>query len=386
MHDTVSTKILSILYPYTRYASIEQASLKDAIWRENIRRLKIIGTIGSLINVMILTIYVQADGISQLLSLESITRELWILASIAYIIGVGRTTPDKPVKKVQFGVFFFAATLSLLFSAIITAMSTPEQGHTFLYIINILLTATFLHFSLAELFIVVAPSILLLLHVLKHFDYSILRINANWINIVAISLFAFAIAHTALVGRLSHLHSKKVIEEQNEALKQLAELDGLTGIGNRRKIDMMLTSEARLAVGADIPITVMMIDIDYFKNYNDTYGHQVGDDCLKRIAKIIQSHVRRQSDLVGRYGGEEFLIMMTGMDVQESERMATTILTAISNLEIPHSASPFQHVTVSIGVVSRRLNEHDLIGDLINEADLAMYEAKELGRNRVVIR
>ncbi|EXJ10964.1 sensor domain-containing diguanylate cyclase [Nitrincola nitratireducens] len=176
-------------------------------------------------------------------------------------------------------------------------------------------------------------------------------------------------------------------KEHNEKVEKLSLTDALTGIGNRRAFDEALKHDIELSVALDTPICILMIDVDYFKNYNDFYGHQAGDECLRKIARVLQYTVTRKQDFVARYGGEEFICILQNTDRNAAKQVAQRILQAIEALNIEHKTSQIaQHITVSIGISCRESGEGVKVDGVIKEADKALYQAKAEGRNRVVLR
>ncbi len=176
------------------------------------------------------------------------------------------------------------------------------------------------------------------------------------------------------------------LEQSNAELKKLSCLDGLTGIANRRRLDEFLRTECLRSVRDDTPLSLILIDIDFFKPYNDHYGHIAGDECLRQVARSLDEAVQRASDLIARYGGEEFAVILPNTDLNGAERIARDLCEKIRSLEIPHEYSRVADiVTISLGVVSRVACENLSPSDLINLADAALYEAKETGRNRYVV-
>ena len=171
------------------------------------------------------------------------------------------------------------------------------------------------------------------------------------------------------------------LKKANAALESLSQTDGLTEIFNRRWFDETLTQRWRVNTRNQQPLTLLMIDIDYFKKFNDTYGHLAGDDCLKRVAQIIQKSMHRPSDFFARYGGEEFVILLNG-NIEEGTAIAEKVLLAVSNLNITHTGSHYHHVTVSLGLASIVPQLNSKSDDLVKQADIALYQSKENGRNR----
>jgi len=177
----------------------------------------------------------------------------------------------------------------------------------------------------------------------------------------------------------NHLELKRY----RDLLADLAWVDGLTGVRNRRQFDDFIERELRTAVRADRPLSLIMLDIDYFKHYNDHYGHLAGDDCLKKVAQTLESALCRSADMIFRYGGEEFACLLPETNAAGAMAVAHRMLDVIQQLNIEHVNSAKKVVTVSVGVCTLIPQQRSKIENLIEPADKALYRAKELGRNRV---
>ncbi len=175
------------------------------------------------------------------------------------------------------------------------------------------------------------------------------------------------------------------LEKANQKLEALSATDDLTSIANRRRFDEVLDEEWRRAKRSDSYLTLAIIDIDWFKQYNDHYGHQAGDECLRRVAHLLQAATHRAGDFIARYGGEEFALIATGTAEDGGLAFAQAICAAVTQLRLPHEKSPFGLITISVGVASAIPEENESPDSLLKQADMALYRAKELGRNRVVI-
>ena len=171
----------------------------------------------------------------------------------------------------------------------------------------------------------------------------------------------------------------------NREMTRLSETDGLTGVANRRKLEQSLHVEWERAVRGNYLLSVVLLDVDHFKRFNDQYGHPAGDDVLVRLCEAFRSGVRRVYDLVGRYGGEEFLFILPATDGRGASLMAERVRLHIDALRIPHAGNDgYGHVTCSFGVSSCHPLRGGDVFDLIRQADQALYQAKSEGRNRVV--
>ena len=180
--------------------------------------------------------------------------------------------------------------------------------------------------------------------------------------------------------------SQRQLNEANRALEKLSSLDGLTGIANRRQFDNTLEKEWKRARRNSSAISLIMLDIDFFKLYNDTYGHQGGDFCLKTVADILKRTEKRPADLAARYGGEEFGIILPETDQKGVEEISNMILNLIRDENIEHKSSTVSdHLTVSIGAATLIPTRESSPTTIIKAADKALYEAKEGGRNQLVI-
>jgi diguanylate cyclase (GGDEF)-like protein len=174
------------------------------------------------------------------------------------------------------------------------------------------------------------------------------------------------------------------LERANEALDRLAHLDGLTQIANRRRFDQVLKGEWQRMKRERKLLGIILNDIDYFKQFNDIYGHQAGDDCLRSVASTLSAQVHRPADLVARYGGEEFVILLPDTDYEGCKQIAEQMRQKIEALRIRHEGSQVQTVvTMSFGVAATTASGADTLDDLVAAADKALYRAKEEGRNRV---
>ena len=192
--------------------------------------------------------------------------------------------------------------------------------------------------------------------------------------------------HLQLLGEIEERkRAEKALEKANRELDQLASLDGLTKIANRRQFDLHLQQEWKRLRREQVPISIILCDIDYFKRYNDAYGHVAGDKCLKQVAQGIRRAVKRPADLVARYGGEEFAVILTNTDIEGAVKVAEEIRKEINLLKIPHVHSEVsQHVSISMGVSSMIPDRPDGPEAFINDVDQLLYQAKEAGRDRIV--
>jgi len=188
----------------------------------------------------------------------------------------------------------------------------------------------------------------------------------------------------ALVKLTEQLNqANEQLNRANLELNRVSMTDGLTGIANRRLFDELLVREWRRCARLQKPLSVVMLDVDYFKKFNDRYGHQAGDECLTAVAKVIASAVPRASDLAARYGGEEFVLILGETDEAGARSVANRIREQIFGLKVENEGSPHLYVTVSCGISTVLPNESMPIEKLVKSADNALYIAKKQGRNTV---
>lgn len=180
-------------------------------------------------------------------------------------------------------------------------------------------------------------------------------------------------------------HSARTNFLINKLLNELAELDGLTGLSNRRTLNIHLDRIWRQAQRDQQDVAVAMIDVDHFKKYNDRYGHAQGDAALRAVADVIAQHARRPLDITARYGGEEFAVVWFHPSAQELPRMAEVLTRAVVALNLPHADSDIGRVSISVGIAMMTPASGQSSADLLKAADGALYQAKHQGRNRVVV-
>ncbi|NET27581.1 bifunctional diguanylate cyclase/phosphodiesterase, partial [Okeania sp. SIO1I7] len=209
------------------------------------------------------------------------------------------------------------------------------------------------------------------------------RENREW-EISETDLLRRLAAQTAIAIQQAQLYQR--LEKLNQELEAIAYIDDLTGVFNRRHFEQKFEQEWKRLAREEALISIIMLDIDYFKPYNDTYGHQQGDKCLQQVAKAIQATVKRPGDFVARYGGEEFVVVLPNTPMEGALKVAENIRTEIEALKIPHQASATsQWVTSSLGVADSNCSKTSNPERLLKAADTALYNAKTSGRNRIEI-
>lgn len=189
------------------------------------------------------------------------------------------------------------------------------------------------------------------------------------------------INHATLKNRIK---AQLTLKAQNRYLKQLAFIDGLTSLWNRRFADDYLQRQLSLVQRQELSLGLMMIDIDFFKQYNDHFGHLKGDDCLKLVSQTLLTCLKRPSDILARFGGEEFICVLPGIKLNDVAAIAQSMVHALMEAALPHPMSSYRYVTISIGIASTETTNALDADALIAAADHALYQAKAQGRCKVV--
>ncbi|MDD3350066.1 MAG: GGDEF domain-containing protein [Eubacteriales bacterium] len=324
---------------------------------------------------------------------------LFVLMSVSliYYCVIGKT-PQKNAGLIQFGavslMFFFLA-----WSGAISLLDQFSSGHVTIYSAGIMLSA--LIFYLSPKIVIPVCLVMHSLFLLGMFmvqDSADLRLS-NTLLSTAILFVSLLTSWNNYNGRLDYFRRRAQIEKKNQQLLKLnrelelanqelekrSATDALTGLNNRRMFEEAMRKEWERCRRYSITLSVIMLDVDHFKYFNDHYGHQTGDYCLHQIGTLLARTVRFASDIVARYGGEEFIIALPYTDSEKAAALAERIRSEVERLKIKHEASAVSdHVTVSIGVSTTIPSEETSSDELIYAADMALYEAKDKNRNCVI--
>jgi diguanylate cyclase (GGDEF)-like protein len=184
----------------------------------------------------------------------------------------------------------------------------------------------------------------------------------------------------------ARVNTHLTLKRQSDLLREMAYVDGLTGVHNRRYFDERFDVEWRLANRNGNTLALILLDVDFFKRYNDRHGHQMGDECLRNVAAALRDGIRRPSDVVARYGGEEFVCLLPDTGLAAATAIAQQLCAMVEALQIPHDDSPAAPViTISLGVCAQAMGAANSSLELLRAADAQLYLAKERGRNRVAV-
>ncbi|MBW7572386.1 sensor domain-containing diguanylate cyclase [Caproiciproducens faecalis] len=295
------------------------------------------------------------------------------------------------------GILF--AGFILLWCAGITLLDQLTSGQIIVFTVAVICVAVVPFYSPVTLFFIYLGTEGVFLLLLPAFQKSEGFLFNNSLNSASYVVLSWAIAHMMYKNKIYEFHNGKIIREKNEelqringqltlanqTLEKLAVTDGLTNVYNRSYFDRTVRREWNRCQRGRAPIALIMIDIDYFKEFNDHYGHPAGDRCVRQIAGVLASCVRRSSDSVTRYGGDEFAVLLPCMESDQVSLVAHKIKEEIKNLAIPHRHSPGGPVvSVSVGAYTVVPDSGIALSEFINIADKALYEAKKT-RDHVVV-
>lgn len=326
---------------------------------------------------------------------------------IFFLLSFTRLGKDvqRNLKKIQIGGVLFASYI-LFWCAGISLLDQLSYGQIVVYLSAIICVGVIPFFPPIVLFFIFAASEAFFLILQPFFQESADVVFGNTVNTLTFVIFSLVISRMRYKGFVEDFQNKRIIEEKNTLLEErslllkeindqlieanlklekLSQRDSLTGVYNRMVFDRTLKMEWDRCKRHQIPLTLMMVDIDFFKQYNDTYGHQAGDECIKRVAEVLSSCARRSSDIITRYGGDEFALILPHMDRERALLLAEEMSRMVSELRIPHAGSLVSdYITISIGANTLIPSKDSRIEDLLKNADKALYESKMV-RNRIVI-
>lgn len=358
---------------------------RDTLLCENIQRLKIIGGAGIAVNAFLIALFWNDESAPALASADARTRLVWIAATVLYIVLTGSPRPsDRPAFWQRLG-FYIAVALCPVFSALLTTSALASSSATFVYIVNIMLIGAFLFMPVLEFVLVMVPGFVVLLYGLGiPFGFDSTSVPAV-INISGTMVFSWLIGALNLRLKRDQFVSMDRLESALMELRSLADLDGLTGLPNRRKLADALGFWRSVLDRQPADFSMALFDIDFFKSYNDTYGHLAGDDCLKRIASLLLSEVPRKTDILARFGGEKFLMVFPDAGEGLAQTVAGRVRKRLNEMKILHDTSLTGFVSVSVGIAVCRNAAASDLDLLLDSAERALYQAKQAGRDRIVI-
>lgn len=314
---------------------------------------------------------------------------LYIIVSILLLLILFLSLMGKHLQQKNIGFYRISIIITLMLVLICSVfLILFGYNGSFLpntYLLLLIAIAVIPFFNMLEIILIIAPAQFILtvyVFLLKPFNNNITLslIVTSW----SFVFIALVISFLFYQLRIRSFKNDIQLVKQNNLLKQHSEIDALTNIYNRRKLDEVVADEWRRSSRSGKFFSFLLIDLDYFKKYNDTYGHIEGDICLRKTATIMKNTLKRSSDLIFRYGGEEFAVVLPLTTMKSAEIIAERLRKNIENAKFNHYSSLNKHITISIGIASSRGDKTDDFSTVYTEADKALYAAKRSGRNKVI--
>lgn len=376
----------------------EKALLNNVLTHANIYRLRLIAWL--LIAFMSILIVLQLVFIAKVVLPRALEiapyimhlRFIFIGGSVAFLIVSGRPASPNAITRrhyiYSYGYILFNLTGFAILSGLIQSIG---PGIASSYLMAMIISSAFLYLNLPNSVLIYSLAWAVMSIMVWRFQFDWLVASSVFLNSSFVTIIAIFISYTVYTNRVREFLYQRKIERQkeklllsNDMLKNLSYLDALTGIPNRRFFDEFLRREWKRAVREQQPLCMIMIDIDHFKLFNDTFGHQNGDDALFQVGTTLNMAVKRPGDLVFRYGGEEFAAILPKTDQTGVTEVAKRMLQAVSGLKIYHPFSPTGRLTISVGLACVQPKNGELPDYVIDCADKALYRAKGAGGNQYV--
>lgn len=304
---------------------------------------------------------------------------------------LGKDIPNKNISILTSGIAFIV--FILMWCAGISIIDQISYGQIIVYVIALIAVgATPLYRPLYLLLIYIFVQALFIVS-LFYLSSSHSNIFGNITNSSTMLVISWVISLMRYKNKLEDFNYKKLIQQKNQELEllnrkleKLSQTDSLTGIFNRAMFDSSIKAEWERCKRHFIPISLIMVDIDFFKLYNDTYGHQAGDECIKKVVNVLSDCAKRSTDVVARYGGEEFAVILPYIDGDNAQVIAEKMRQGVEALQIEHSfSSVSKYITISLGVCTQTPSDKFSTEEFIGIADAALYHAKGDNRNTVVV-
>ena len=374
----------------------DKAEFTISINRINTARAKITSTIFIVMEFMMLIIHYITNKENLFRTPYIYYGSMYILmltVMIAFLIIYTRLGTDVPknISRIRrTGVFFICFILA--WCARISLLDQLSNGQVIVYVVAVIAIAITPFFEPVVLFLVYFTIHSLFLISMPYFQESSRLIFANSINSSTFVIMSWAISFMRYKKQAEDFINKKIIleknkelrminmqlQEANQKLEKMSRTDGLTGIINRLYFEVKIKDEWDRCKRDSAPLSLIMVDIDFFKGYNDKYGHQAGDSCIKLIANVLTLYVKHPSDIVARYGGDEFMVLLPNTDKEDAINLAKQMRIAVEDKSIQHSySSVSEHVTISLGINTTIPSDQSSIDEFIRNTDKALYMAKE---------
>jgi len=372
----------------------------------NLPKGKIVATaiIAVEIVIIVISLFVRKEAFGQVPSIYYGAMYFVMIAVMLFYLFLFNWLEKDKVKyqkAIKLAGISFAAFI-LLWCAFISLMDQQFSGGglAVIYMMAVIAIAIIPLYEPLTLLSLYLPVHMLFLLLLPFFEGSGEMLFSNYINSTSFVVMAWVISFMRYKSQIEYFVSKNEVHKKNielgrinrelaranERLELMSQTDNLTGISNRLIFDTTLTKEWSRCKRQFLPLSLVMIDIDYFKEFNDHYGHQAGDECIKKVAHLMALSAKRSSDMACRYGGDEFALILPQTDEIGAVGVAEQLRNRVEKLEIPHQFSPVSdYVTISLSVCTVVPSDKLTLHQFIENADKALYEAKKRNRNNTVV-
>ncbi|MRR54369.1 MAG: GGDEF domain-containing protein [Deltaproteobacteria bacterium] len=384
-------KILEVIF--TAPAPAEAASFRASVTTDNIYRERILAQLVLVASLLLMIVdysvsNFHAESHRSLSFMAILFRASFCVFLVIFLIATRKKPAGVSSRLYFWDTAMVGGSLAWLgsFSGALLAVRPGTEP----YLMGVLITGCFLFQAARRTMLLFSLGFLSFAITAFCFRPEFPLLLSSLINVTLATFLAFVISRIVFRMRLESFRNardiagqRRLMQESVEHLQKLSYLDPLTGIANRRFLEMSLSREWKLESRSRQLLSIIMIDIDWFKLFNDTYGHIPGDDCLRKVAAALEASVLRPGDLVSRYGGEEFCVLLPMTNREGAIFTAKRMMKAIHDLRILHRCSDFGQVTVSMGIATRQPQHTEFFESLIHAADSALYHAKVSGKNRI---
>ncbi|KIX13457.1 GGDEF domain-containing protein [Dethiosulfatarculus sandiegensis] len=358
---------------------------------ENLSQVRLLTWISVLIMVALaaagcFVVFVLGFGQGKDLTLETLPmRFLWLAGALVFLWLVKGPTSPRDVRSFHNQACLAIACMAQIMGAVQAGFSFESGPGLSVYVMIVMVVAAFLKVKFPLSLALYLPGCLTLFMIVRLKDYTGVHIQADLINAFITTLLAVLLSQIIYTRKVREYLDMGMIQEQREKFRRLSFIDPLTGIPNRRFLDQALSDEWRRATRNRGQLSAIMVDVDHFKIYNDTYGHLEGDQCLIRVARALEECLTRTGDTLARYGGEEFAALLPQTPASGAGKVAEKMRQAVEKLGIENKDSPQGRLTISLGVTCQTPQKQKDPAMLIESADQALYKAKQNGRNRLFL-
>ncbi|HHY81650.1 MAG TPA: GGDEF domain-containing protein [Clostridiales bacterium] len=380
----------------TPMSDSDKAEFTISINRINVVRAKITAITFIILEVMVLLMHYRMNRENLFNSPYIYYGSMYILnlaAMIAFFAIFTRLEVDVPkhISSIRYTGIFFIVFI-LMWCAGISLLDQLTNGQVIVYTVAVLSVAITPIYEPGILFLVYLTIHLFFLIALPYFQESKQLIFGNSLNSTTFVIMSWAISFMRYKKQAEEFNNKKIIlkkndelrlinmqlQEANQKLKIMSMTDSLTGVINRLNFETIINDEWSRCKRHSIPLSLIMVDIDFFKQFNDNYGHQAGDNCIKLIADVLKAYAKRSSDKVARYGGDEFVVLLPHTDKESALNLAEQMRKGVEEKSVPHLYSNVSdHVTISLGINTIIPSDESSIHEFISSTDKALYKAKE---------